>query len=134
MDMADLNAPLENMSSYIYTALRNRVIDALRTRKNTGSLDEPGAVDEMALKGLINEGDRADSAMEKKEYYGQIYKAMEGLNDEEKAIIIATDFEGMTFRELSEEWGVPIGTLLSRKKRALDKIKNIFTKGGNENA
>lgn len=134
MDMADLNLPLEKLSSYIYTALRNKVIDALRTRKQNISLDEPGAVDELALKGLINEGLRADSDMEQKEYYSQIYKAIDELNDEEKAIVIVTDFEGLTFREIAEEWDVPIGTLLSRKKRALDKIKNILTKGGVENA
>jgi RNA polymerase sigma-70 factor (ECF subfamily) len=36
-----------------------------------------------------------------------------------KEIILAIDFEGYTYNELSEELGVPIGTLMSRRHRAL---------------
>jgi DNA-directed RNA polymerase specialized sigma24 family protein len=34
--------------------------------------------------------------------------------------------EGRSFRQLSEEWGVPVGTLLARKSRALKKIKKML--------
>jgi len=40
---------------------------------------------------------------------------------------VATEFDGRSFRELSEEWQVPIGTLLARKSRALQKIRNKLT-------
>lgn len=56
----------------------------------------------------------------------RIFQALEALNDEQRAVIIATEFEGWTFQELSEQWNVPLGTLLARKSRALHKIRDAF--------
>ena len=63
------------------------------------------------------------SEFEKRELQEKIYQAMDYLNDEEKAVIIATEFDGRSFRELSDAWGVPLGTLLARKSRAIKKIR-----------
>jgi RNA polymerase sigma factor (sigma-70 family) len=130
-DLADINIPLEKLSAYVYTALRNRIVDAFRSRKPQESIEELDEQDEFALASVIHGGH--ESAVENKQYYGEVYRAIDSLADEEKALVIATEFEDVTFRELSEEWDVPIGTLLSRKKRALDKIKNILVKGGFKN-
>jgi len=35
-----------------------------------------------------------------------------------------TEFTGITYREISAETGVPIGTLLSIKSKTLDRIRN----------
>jgi len=40
--------------------------------------------------------------------------------------VIATEFDGRSFRELSEAWEIPIGTLLARKSRALRKVKDAL--------
>ena len=47
----------------------------------------------------------------------------------QKAIVIETEFEGRSFRELADEWNIPIGTLLARKSRALQKIRKELEKG-----
>ncbi len=52
---------------------------------------------------------------------------MDGLADEEKAVVLATEIEGRTFKELAADWDVPIGTLLARKSRALGKIRKRLT-------
>jgi RNA polymerase sigma-70 factor (ECF subfamily) len=54
-------------------------------------------------------------------------QAIEKLKPEQQEVIIATEFEGYTFEELSEKTGVPIGTLLSRKHRAMAKLYNMLT-------
>jgi DNA-directed RNA polymerase specialized sigma24 family protein len=56
-----------------------------------------------------------------------VFAAIEELSAEEKAVILATEMEGRTFKELAEDWGIPLGTLLARKSRALDKIRNQLT-------
>ncbi|MBD3243180.1 MAG: RNA polymerase subunit sigma-24, partial [Chitinivibrionales bacterium] len=33
LSLADITAPIENLSAYVYRALRNRVIDAFRVRR-----------------------------------------------------------------------------------------------------
>ena len=117
-DRADIGAPIENLTAYIYRSLRNRVIDLLRKRKDTISLPEVI---------MASSTDTADE-FEKKELLDKIYQAMDYLNDEERAVVIATEFDGGSFREISDAWGVPIGTLLARKSRALKKIRQKITK------
>lgn len=116
-DKADIGLPIENLSAYIYQALRNRVVDLLRKRKKTLSLSD------------VIHASPYDTAIEveKKEIREKLYHAIESLNDEQKTVVIATEFDDRSFRELSEEWGVPIGTLLARKSRALQKIKQKLT-------
>jgi RNA polymerase sigma factor (sigma-70 family) len=52
-----------------------------------------------------------------------IIEAIEALPDEQKAVIIETELNGRSFRELSEEWDIPLGTLLARKSRAFAKVR-----------
>jgi len=52
--------------------------------------------------------------------------AMEELKPDQQAVIMETEFEGVSFEDLSERWNVPIGTLLSRKHRAINKLKQII--------
>jgi RNA polymerase sigma-70 factor (ECF subfamily) len=124
-DRADLTIPLENLSAYIYRSLRNRVVDIFRKGKNEVSLDAKLSLDrDLSLTELVRDvsGDTAAS-LEKEELYARLYEAVESLDEKDRAIIIATDFDGVSFRRLSEEWAVPMGTLLARKSRALKKIK-----------
>jgi RNA polymerase sigma-70 factor (ECF subfamily) len=127
---ADISVPIENMSAYIYRSLRNRVVDYLRKRKGPLiSLDgEVYDQREFSLADMIHDyryhpGREIDS----KQIRQRVFAAIESLPDDQKAIIIETEFEGHTFRDLSEKWGIPIGTLLARKSRALKKIRGALS-------
>ncbi len=52
--------------------------------------------------------------------------AIQELSDIEQFIINQTEFEGKTFEQLSKELQIPIGTLLSKKHRALNKLYKIL--------
>ena len=112
-DKADVTAPIENLSAYIFSSLRNRVTDMFRRKRDVASLAT-----------LVHESvEDATDVLEKKELREFMVKAIENLSDEQRAVVIATEFEDRSFRDLSEEWEIPIGTLLARKSRALKKIK-----------
>lgn len=116
-DKADVIKPIENLSAYIYQSLRYRMIDLFRKKKNTGTLMD-----------LIKHSQYdAAEELEKKEIRRQLYFAIDSLKEEEKAVVIATELEDRSFRDLSQEWDVPLGTLLARKSRALKKIKKKLT-------
>jgi RNA polymerase sigma factor (sigma-70 family) len=116
-DRADVTLPIENLAAYVYRSLKNKVIDIFRKKRDVVSLDE-----------VVSEAG-CDTArdVEQKELIEQIFDAMDSLPPEQRAVLIATEFEGRSYRELSEEWTVPIGTLLARKSRALNKIKLELT-------
>jgi RNA polymerase sigma factor (sigma-70 family) len=116
-DRADPTIPIQNLAAYVYRALRNRIIDFYRRRRETVALEEA----------RIASGQDPASGIEKDEAIEEVFEAMEGLSAEERAVVLATEMEGRTFKELAGEWGVPIGTLLARKSRALEKIRIQLT-------
>lgn len=116
-DRADPTIPVQNIAAYIYRALRNAIIDRLRKRRETVAFSEAA---------MASDEDPYREA-EKGEMLELVFKAMDELNVGEKAVILATEFDGRSFRDLAEEWGIPLGTLLARKSRALDKIRKQLT-------
>jgi RNA polymerase sigma factor (sigma-70 family) len=122
---ADVLMPIETLSAYIYQSLRNRVTDYLRQRKNAISLD--ASVDEYGESSLIQQLSETISDVEievtRAELRRSIVSAIECLPGEQKAVVIETEFNGRSFRDLSREWGIPMGTLLARKSRAMAKIR-----------
>ncbi len=122
---ADITRPIENLSAYIYRSLRNRVIDLLRKPQQEVSLDAMIYGDEALSLVDILRDIRYDTAsdFEKEELRQEVFHAIDSLEEEERKIIVLTEFEGRPFREISEETGIPLGTLLSKKSRAIKKIK-----------
>lgn len=118
LDGIDVGRSIENLSAYIYQSLRNRVIDLFRKRKDSVSLSDV----------VLSSADNTVYEVEKKELHEEIFRALDSLNEEERAVVIATEFDEHPFRELSEAWGIPIGTLLARKSRALKKMKQKLTR------
>jgi RNA polymerase sigma factor (sigma-70 family) len=116
--------PIDNLSAYIYTALRHRVVDRMRRRKPTVSLEAPLAEsDGLTLADILPApADHPLDARERQELSDALHHALGELDPPSREIILATEFDGRPFRELSAEWDVPIGTLLSRKSRALRRL------------
>jgi RNA polymerase sigma factor (sigma-70 family) len=112
----------------VYRSLYNRVVDSFRRKRTVLSLDE--SVNEqggLPLRELLSDNRfDAQNALERKEIRERLYAALEGLSFAQREVFIATTFEGRTFRELSEQWGIPIGTLLSQKHRAVQKIRSAL--------
>jgi len=116
-DRADPSIPIQNLAAYIYRALRNRIVDYFRKRREILVLSEAD----------VESGQNPASEIEREEMLDDVFAAMEELSAGEKAVILATEMEGRTFKELAEEWGIPLGTLLARKSRALAKIRKQLT-------
>ncbi len=131
LNKADITEPIENLSAYVYEALRNRVIDYFRRRKKNLPIDSPLTGDEMTLADVLHDT-RFDTAriVEQREIQNLLLKAIEDLSEDEQALIVATEFQGVSFRELVNEWQIPIGTLLARKSRAIAKIKKTLIRSG----
>jgi RNA polymerase sigma factor (sigma-70 family) len=119
-EKADLMRGVENVSAYIYRSVRNKANDYLRRRKKTvsfegASLDEENNAGREAVPEPRYD---MESEIEASEIRGRLVEALDALEPNQRAVWIATELDGYSFRELSEEWGVPVGTLLARKHRA----------------
>jgi RNA polymerase sigma factor (sigma-70 family) len=111
---ADITIPIDNLAAYVYRSLRNRVIDYLRKRRDMSDI----------LPDPRYDPDRGEIGMDIRR---RLFQSLAELSEEQRAVIIATELEGRTFQELSDEWAVPLGTLLARKSRALRKMRKAFS-------
>lgn len=128
-DTADITAPIENLSAYVYRSIYNRVVDRYRKKKHTVLSIDDEKEDGNSLASILADM-RYDShtELQKKELRSRIFDAVENLSPQLKAIFISTEFESRSFRDLSVMWNVSINTLLSRKHRAVKKIKSALNK------
>ncbi|MGC1516570.1 MAG: RNA polymerase sigma factor [Maribacter sp.] len=115
--------PITNIGGFVYSAIRNRIVDLLRTRKTRIG-------DERVLEELWTEFSELFYEKSEEPYSDTVQKRLEealtNLKPAYRDIIIAIDFEGYTYREISEETGIPQGTLMSQRFRALSLLNNIL--------
>ena len=70
-----------------------------------------------------NQGDSYSEAMK-----NELKKAIGNLKPHYREIILAIDFEGYTYNQVSLETGIPKGTLMSRRHRALSILLSMLDK------
>lgn len=124
---ADPNVQVENLAAYIYRSMANRIADYRRRKKLTVSLDQTNGEDETTfMDTLADPSAGVDQVMESRNLKEQLYKAIGMLEPRQRAVWVATEIEGRSFRELSMSWHEPMGTLLSRKSRAVKALQTIL--------
>ncbi len=129
LDIDDLTVPVEKYGAYVYRALKNRVIDVLRGKRDTESMDrEIPSGRGMTVAGIL--GDlryEAAEEFEKAEIRERLFEAIDALSPDQKEILCVTEFEGRSFREVALEKHVPLGTLLARKSRAMANLRKSMS-------
>jgi RNA polymerase sigma factor (sigma-70 family) len=130
----DVNVQIENLGGYIYRSLKNRIIDSQRKPNKNVRIENMSdrQAENLLTYDISNEEEFEESSM-KKISADVLHNAIGQLKPDEQAIIMLTEFENRTFEELARKWNIPVGTLLSRKYRALSKLNKILTKTENAN-
>lgn len=123
---ADVIGEIENLTAYVYRSLANRITDHRRAqvpevRIDNTEQEEPAAVE------LLDQGAGPEQALEQQELRDRLRTAIGLLAPAERAVWLATEIEGRSFRDLAEEWDEPVGTLLSRKSRAAAKLRQLLS-------
>ncbi|KAB7528845.1 sigma-70 family RNA polymerase sigma factor [Flagellimonas olearia] len=116
----DLN-PINNIGGFVYSAIRNRIIDIMRGRKeHKYPAEEIDRQWQDFAEAFYGDADNSYSpALEE-----ELKKAVAALKPAYRDIIIAIDFEGFTYKEIAERTGIPTGTLMSRRHRAMSVLLN----------
>jgi len=129
LERPQTSAPFGDLTSYVYRSVRNRVIDFMRTRKPTLSLDAESDGESSGLIELLQDlNPNALDLLQTREGERELFEALSTLSEIERRVIIAHEFEGTPFRELSLNLNIPQNTLLSHKSRAMRKLKEHFSR------
>jgi RNA polymerase sigma factor (sigma-70 family) len=115
---------IENLTAWLYKVADNRIIDLFRKkRNNTISYSETAKEDEdgpLSLAEILPSGEQAAIDEDLKEMIWEtIEDTLASLPEEQRTVFIANEFEELSFREISENTGIPVNTLLSRKRYAV---------------
>ncbi|WP_298474633.1 RNA polymerase sigma factor [uncultured Maribacter sp.] len=117
-------SPITNVTGFVYNAIKNKIIDTLRTKKSNLSFEEKTELKLVELSELIHEN---SSEIYSDNIKIELKKAIRELKPNYQSIIIAIDFEGYSYKEISYETGIPEGTLMSRRHRALSILAKKLT-------
>jgi RNA polymerase sigma factor (sigma-70 family) len=115
--------PIEYVTGWLFQVARNRITDLFRKKKpqtfsDAAVLDEEGEL--LRIEDLLPSPDAGPEAVYvRNEMLQELELALSELPEEQRQIFLAHEFEGRSFKELSEESGVSINTLLSRKRYAI---------------
>jgi RNA polymerase sigma factor (sigma-70 family) len=118
---------IENLAAYLYQSAKHKILDHFRQPQAPISLD---ALDKNTglprSERLVDETIDIEGLLENKEFALQLKNALLKLEPKQRAVWVATELEGYTFKELAKKWGEPLGTLLSRKSRATQVLRKAL--------
>lgn len=120
--------PVEQVTSWLFTVARNKIIDRKRKRKPL-SLEEQFAGDEDDLHFDWTDTLPDPSGNPEMDYIRQLFwdelnDALDELPAAQRDVFIWHELDGESFREIAERTGEGMNTLLSRKRYAVLHLRN----------
>lgn len=116
-------SPINNIGGFVYSSIRNRIIDLMRTKKDTVNEDGDFETQWAEFAELFYSEASNNYPENLQEALKQGIKALKPVYQD---IIIAVDFEGYTYKEIALDTGISIGTLMSRRHRAMSLLSNYL--------
>jgi RNA polymerase sigma-70 factor (ECF subfamily) len=100
--------------------------EALTARRRNQTREQ--AVRRLAALGFKS-GERPEEGLIREETVQAVRKALERLPADQSKVVWARMYEDKTFAEIAGELGLPLGTVLTRMRLALEKLKRTLRTG-----
>jgi len=107
-------------ATWIYTIARNKRIDLLRRS------GRPGLSEEDWLTVYAPDEVDADQSVLAGQTYTRMKELMEGLSPDQRVVLQKAFFEDKTHTAIAEDLGLPLGTVKSRIRLALAKLREAL--------
>ena len=120
--------PLEQVGAWLFRVARHRIIDLFRRKRPAVLGDDlmPTSEDGETPRWedlLPSREAGPEAAYTRGVLLEELEAALEELPEEQRAVFVAHEIEGRSFRELSEATGISVNTLLSRKRYAVLQLR-----------
>ena len=115
--------PIDYVTGWLFRVARNRITDFFRKKRPDSFSDTAVETEEGELLGIDELLPSPDAGPEALYLRGvlldELQAALHELPSEQREIFLAHEVEGRSFKELAEETGVSVSTLLARKRYAV---------------
>jgi RNA polymerase sigma-70 factor (ECF subfamily) len=123
--------PRSSLRNWLYRIAVNTAIDMLRKEKHI----LPGEIEEMHLTDTDPGPEAMVTSFQRTE---MVQEAVSTLPDASRAVLVLREFEGLSYKEISESLEIPVGTVMSRlsyaRKLLRDKLEvNMYAYAEAEN-
>lgn len=121
--------PIEQMTAWMFTVARNKIIDRQR-KKRPEALEDLFGEEESEESGLnwteflFDASDNPEKDYLRNLFWEELNNALNELPAEQKQVFILNELEGVPFKEIAERTGETVNTLLSRKRYAVLHLRN----------
>ena len=117
--------PARQLRAWLYAILRNIYISGLRRKGRAGVVK---SVDDLAAEEEAVAGEQEDHVAIR-----SISEALDRLPELHREVILLVALEDMSYREVAEIIGVPVGTVMSRLSRARSALRAMLDLGERPN-
>lgn len=128
-----LPEPIEQVSAWLFRVARNRIIDRFRKKKEQSlhgahdAADDGGERDgesEYRLDLVMPAADAGPEARYARSMLlDQLQRALDELPENQREVFVAHELDGLSFKDMAARSGVPLNTLLARKRYAVRYLR-----------
>jgi len=119
--------PIDYVTGWLFQVARNRITDLFRKKKPESFADlsrEDEEGEGLHFEDLLPSAEAGpDAVFLRNVLLDELEAALAELPEEQRAVFVAHEIEGLSFKELSAETGVGVNTLLSRKRYAVLQLR-----------
>ena len=120
--------PIDQITAWLFTVTRNKIIDRKRKKQPLalGELFSESEDEEMAewMDLFTDDSSNPETIYLRNLFQETLRESLDELPDEQKQAFIMNEIEGIPFSQMSEESGIPVNTLISRKRYAVLHLRS----------
>jgi RNA polymerase sigma factor (sigma-70 family) len=116
--------PIEQVGSWLFTVARNKITDRYRKHKLPLADDVFGTseTDEENFdwrKMLLAAGNNPETEYLRNLFWEELQVALQELPAEQRDVFVMNEIDGIAFKDIAEQTGISVATLISRKRYAV---------------
>ena len=108
--------PVTELSGWLFRVARNKITDNYRKKR-------PELIDDIEFENELANKENPEIIFQREMFWEHLDEVLKELPEEQREVFILHELDGIPFKEIAEITGVPVNTLISRKRYAVLELR-----------